>query len=74
MKVPVPLGRSKHHVPPKKPDKQPRIIVVDDRHHKAYHLLFGNAKSFEDACHILKRDWWTLIPTEDLEPSDFIAL
>jgi len=51
---------SKHHVPPRKPDKQPRVIRVDDRHHRAYHLLFGNPASFEDACKILWRDWWDL--------------
>lgn len=49
---------SRHHVPPKFPDAEPRIIKVDERRHRAYHLLFGNAKSYEDACFILKRDWW----------------
>lgn len=49
---------SKHHVPPKVPDKEPRIIKVDERHHRAYHLILGNPASFEEACRILWRDWW----------------
>jgi len=79
MKVRTLPGYSKHHVPPRKPDRFARTIVVDDRHHRAYHLLFGNPQSFEDACKILKRDWWTLPIIkkepidESIEPSDFIA-
>lgn len=53
---------TKHHVPPRNPDKTPRIIKIDERHHRAYHLLFGVAKSYEDACYILKRDWWSSLP------------
>lgn len=53
-------GFSKHHVPPRVPDVELRTIYVDDRHHRAYHLLFGNSSSFEDACKILWRDWWNL--------------
>lgn len=49
---------SKHHVPPQRPDKHPRVIRVDARHHRAYHMLFGAAKSLEDCIFILKRDWW----------------
>jgi hypothetical protein len=41
------------------PDKFPRIIQVDERHHRSYHLLFANCASYEDACHILRRDWWS---------------
>ena len=49
-----------HHVPPRHPDPQPRFLMeVDDRHHRAYHLLFKAAASYEDACAILLRDWWT---------------
>lgn len=50
---------TKHHVPPKHPDKQPRVIRIDARHHRAYHILFGAPKTFEDCIQILKRDWWT---------------
>lgn len=53
-------GFSFHHVPPRCPDKVIRTIYIDDRHHRAYHLLFGNPASFEDACKILWRDWWDL--------------
>lgn len=49
---------NKHHVVPKHPDKHPRTIVVDEELHKCYHKLFGNPKSYEDACAILKRDWF----------------
>lgn len=53
------IGRiTRHHIPPVNSDPVPRIIKVDDRHHKAYHLLVGNAKCFQDACHIIWRDWW----------------
>jgi hypothetical protein len=56
----LPTKRSKHHVPPQHPDPQPKFIkVVDDRHHRAYHVLFKAAGSFEEACEILLRDWWT---------------
>lgn len=54
-----PDKKTKHHVPPKVPDKFPRIIQVDERHHRSYHLLFANCASYEDACHILRRDWWS---------------
>lgn len=59
---------SKHHVPPRHPDKQPHFIFrVDDRHHRAYHLLFKAAKSFEDCVEILRNDWWT---APEKQPSD----
>ena len=49
----------RHHVPPRNPDANPRFIKRKDaRHHQAYHLLFGAAKSYEDACLILWHDWW----------------
>lgn len=52
--------QTRHHVPPTHPDKQPRFLKkVDERHHAAYHMLFGAAASFEEASEILKRDWWT---------------
>jgi len=54
-----PIRYDEHHIPPKKPDDTPRKIIVDRRHHRAYHLLFANAKSFEDAVAILLRDWWS---------------
>lgn len=49
---------TKHHVPPTHPDKRPRIIRIDERHHAAYHLLFGAAPNMETCILILKRDWW----------------
>ncbi len=49
----------RHHVPPRRPDANPRFIKrKDSRHHRAYHLLFAAAKSYEDACLILWHDWW----------------
>jgi hypothetical protein len=49
----------RHHVPPRKPDAKPRFIKrKDSRHHRAYHLLFAAAKSYDDACLILWHDWW----------------
>lgn len=50
--------QTKHHVPPRTPDSEPRIIIKDERHHRAYHLLLGNPSTFKDACYILWRDWW----------------
>jgi len=51
-------SNNKHHIHPKSPDKHPRTILVDEEAHKAYHRIFGNPKSYEDACFILKRDWF----------------
>ena len=64
--VPNRLDRlTDHHVPPRNPDPQPRYIQrVDERHHRAYHLLFKAAASYEDACKILLYDWWTF-PAEN---------
>ena len=53
-----PRRMTRHHVPPVHPDPVPRTIKVDERHHRAYHLLFANAKDIEDCIAILKRDWW----------------
>src|SRR5208283_2752805 len=56
----------RHHVPPRKPDANPRFIKrKDSRHHRAYHLLFAAAKSYDDACLILWHDWWKQA-TDDL--------
>lgn len=54
-------GKSKHHVPPTNPDPapRPRILIKSQKHHDAYHLLFGAASSFESSVEILRRDWWT---------------
>lgn len=52
------VKKNKHHTYPKHPDKKARVIVVDERHHSAYHLLFGNPRSYEMACFILARDWF----------------
>lgn len=59
--VPRRLERmTSHHVPPRNPDPQPRYIQrVDERHHRAFHLLFKAAASFEDCVAILKHDWWS---------------
>ena len=52
--------QTRHHVPPQHPDLEPRFILkVDQRHHRAYHLLFGSPRTFEEACRILKHDWFT---------------
>jgi hypothetical protein len=64
---------NRHHVPPRNPDPHPRFIKrKDERHHKAYHLLFAGAKSYEDACLILWQDWWEQsaedIPCRNLAP------
>lgn len=48
---------TRHHQPPLYPDLVPRIIKVDERHHRALHLLFGNSPDLESCIHILKRDW-----------------
>jgi hypothetical protein len=54
-----PERMTRHHVPPRHPDSEPRFVMdVDDRHHRAYHLLFKAAANFEDACAILWEDWW----------------
>lgn len=54
----------KHHVPPRHADPRPRFTLKKDRReHEAYHLLFGCAKSFEDACEILYQDWWRPLDT-----------
>jgi len=51
--------KNRHHIPPRNPDKYPRIIkVIEKRHHDAYHLLFGAAPNLEACIEILKRDWW----------------
>lgn len=53
-------GMSRHHVPPRNPDKQKRFIKYKKvEYHRAYHLLFGAVKSYEEACAILLHDWWT---------------
>lgn len=54
-----PYKMTSHHVPPRNPDKVPRTIRIDERHHRAYHLLFGSARSLDDAISILTRDWWS---------------
>jgi len=55
---------NRHHIPPRKPDKELQIIrEVDKEHHRAYHLLFGNAPNLEACIEILKRDWWSCADT-----------
>ena len=51
--------RNRHHIPPRHPDRYPRIVkVVSKKHHDAYHMLFGAAPDIESCVEILKRDWW----------------
>lgn len=53
-------SRNKHHVPPKHPDKKPVFLnEKTEKHYEAYRLIFGKAKSFEDACKILWNNWWS---------------
>jgi hypothetical protein len=55
-----PMQLTDHHVPPKHPNSQPQFVLKKRLdHHRAYHLLFNAASSFEDAVAILKKDWWT---------------
>ena len=50
--------KTKHHVPPKSVGAQ-FILYKTRKEHEAYHLLFGNAASYEECCKILKEQWWT---------------
>jgi hypothetical protein len=61
------MKRTRHHVPPRNPDRRPRkqIIWKEERHHQAYHLLFGAPRTFQEAVAILKRDWF---PFDEEEP------
>jgi len=50
---------SRHHVPPRHPDEQPKFINNKKHSHReAYELLFGTARTFEEAAAILRKDWW----------------
>lgn len=49
---------TKHHQPPEHPDSEPRTINVDERHHRAFHLIFGNPMDIQTCLSILKRDWF----------------
>lgn len=53
-----PEKMTRHHAPPRHPDVTPKIIKVNEYSHRAYHHLFGNARSLEDCIKILERDWW----------------
>ena len=46
-----------HHVPPRSVGGKMTIKVPANLHH-AYHLIFGNAESYEKACQILWEEWW----------------
>lgn len=52
------LKTNLHHVPPRHPDKFPRLIRMSVKRHDAYHLLVGNPKNFEDCCRVIWRDFW----------------
>jgi hypothetical protein len=49
---------TKHHVPPRHPDRILIILRKTPAKHIAYHVLFGAAPSLEACIKILKRDWW----------------
>ena len=49
---------TRHHQPPRHPDKTPRIIKVNERTHRAFHCLFGNPPTLETCVRILMRDWF----------------
>ena len=54
------LKTSRHHVPPRNPAKKtPFIVRKSITDHRAYHQLFRNAATFEQACEILLVEWWT---------------
>lgn len=52
---------TKHHVPPKCPDAtpKPKVLHKTRKMHEFYHALFGCPATYEEACYILRRDWWT---------------
>lgn len=47
-----------HHVPPRSHGAR-FILRKTWNEHRAYHIIFGNAASFEECVEILKRYWWT---------------
>jgi len=47
-----------HHVPPRSRGKTQFLLEKPEHEHRAYHLLFGNAASYEECCQILWKDWW----------------
>jgi hypothetical protein len=56
-----------HHVPPKSRGKTKFLLEKPENQHRAYHLLFSNAGSYEECCQILWKDWWK--PPSD-EPNE----
>ena len=46
-----------HHIPPRSVSNKGFTIRVPWYLHKAYHTIFGNVGSYEEACKILKK-WW----------------
>lgn len=63
-------GSGFHHIPPKCPDKKPVFNkqegrMVSKKSHAAYHLIFHNAATFEEAVEILWNDWWNKDTNED---------
>lgn len=57
---------TKHHVPPRTPDVETRIIKKDERHHRAYHMTVGNPASFQECCLSLWKNWWAKNPDDPM--------
>ena len=58
---------SRHHIPPQHPDRVQYVIKrINNKHHRAYHTLFGASPTFEDSVDILGRYWWPQQATEVL--------
>jgi len=55
---PISSKSTMHHVPPKSKGAE-FILQKEWNRHSAYHLIFGNAASYEECCRILQKDWWT---------------
>ena len=49
-----------HHSPPRSSMRKwrGRLLRKEENRHTAYHILFGNAGSFEECVNILRHDWW----------------
>ena len=47
-----------HHVPPTSTGATKFVLRKRRVEHEAYHTLFGNAATFEEAALILLQQWW----------------
>ena len=61
-KLGSPYRMTRHHIPPRCPDNSPRILKLDERRHRAYHLALGNPKDFHDAVETLRLTYWPMVP------------